>query len=50
MELLLKLFIKKGTTFVLVSHDEGTRDYIGKTIYLEDGKIINSKLSKEESH
>lgn len=50
MELLLKLFKEKGATFILVSHDEGTKDYIEKTIYLEDGKIINSKLSKEESH
>ncbi|SDW82528.1 ABC transporter ATP-binding protein [Tepidimicrobium xylanilyticum] len=50
MELLEKLFKEKGTTFVLVSHDEDTRDYIEKTIYLEDGKIINSKLNKEENH
>lgn len=50
MELLVKLFKEKGTTFVLVSHDEDTRDYIEKTIYLEDGKIINSKLNKEENH
>ena len=50
MELLVKLFKEKGTTFVLVSHDEDTSDYIEKTIYLEDGKIINSKLNKEENH
>ncbi len=50
MELLLKLFNKKRTTFILVSHDEETKDYIEKTIHLEDGEIINSKFSKGENH
>ncbi|SHH74847.1 ABC transporter ATP-binding protein [Sporanaerobacter acetigenes] len=48
MELLTKLFIQRGTTFVLVSHDEGIQDYTTRTIYLEDGRIIN--FSKEESN
>jgi len=48
MELLTKLFMQRGTTFVLVSHDEGIEDYTTRTIYLEDGRIINS--SKEESN
>ncbi|MEY8415823.1 ABC transporter ATP-binding protein [Tissierella praeacuta] len=42
MDLLIKFFIKEGTTFILVSHDEIAAEYTTRTIYLEDGKLINS--------
>lgn len=41
MDILTKLFIKNGTTFVLVSHDEDTKPDTTRTIYLKDGKTIN---------
>ena len=39
MELLVKLFQEKGTTFLLVSHDKITQKYTKRTINLLDGKI-----------
>lgn len=39
MELLVKLFKEKGTTFLLVSHDKITQKYTKRTINILDGKI-----------
>lgn len=50
MDILTKLFIEKGTTFILVSHDEDTKPYTTRTIYLEDGKTINLEMVKEENN
>lgn len=42
MELLIKLFQEKGTTFLLVSHDKITQKYTKEIINLLDGKILAS--------
>lgn len=39
MDLLTNLFKQKGTTFILVSHDEEIMEYTDRVIYLLDGKI-----------
>lgn len=41
MELLINLFREKGTTFLLVSHDEVAKNYTERTINLLDGKIVD---------
>lgn len=42
MELLVRLFEDRGTTFLLVSHDKITEKYTQRSISLLDGKIENT--------